>query len=252
MQKFRDVLSRWKRGDLSMMEGAELLGMSARQFRRYRGPLRGRRQGGADRSAAWQAVAQARSGGVMGRDGLLRLLAGARQASSMSLSWKRSTGCRATWKTSPASTSVRRSLGSRSGPSTKASSTQYWWACADWSVSSTARTMLARCAGAGRSCRLVAGGLSYGYAPVAGDKGKRIILLADAEIVRRILGTMSLGGRLGISTTISIDRACRRRAGVPGTPRPSTATCSAAQAFCRTNSMRAAWSGTRFGGQGSG
>jgi transposase len=37
MQKFRDVLSRWEAGDLSMMEAGELLGMSERQFRRYRG-----------------------------------------------------------------------------------------------------------------------------------------------------------------------------------------------------------------------
>jgi Helix-turn-helix domain len=36
MQKFRDVLSRWERGALSMMEAGELLGMSVRQFRRYR------------------------------------------------------------------------------------------------------------------------------------------------------------------------------------------------------------------------
>ncbi|MER9223998.1 ISNCY family transposase, partial [Mesorhizobium sp. M0644] len=36
MQKFRDVLSRWDRGDLSMLEAGELLGMSERQFRRYR------------------------------------------------------------------------------------------------------------------------------------------------------------------------------------------------------------------------
>jgi transposase len=36
MQKFRDVLGRWERGDLSMMEAGELLGMSERQFRRYR------------------------------------------------------------------------------------------------------------------------------------------------------------------------------------------------------------------------
>jgi predicted DNA-binding transcriptional regulator YafY len=36
MQKFRDVLSRWEAGDLSMMEAGELLGMSERQFRRYR------------------------------------------------------------------------------------------------------------------------------------------------------------------------------------------------------------------------
>jgi transposase len=36
MQKFSDVLSRWERGGLSMMEAGELLGMSERQFRRYR------------------------------------------------------------------------------------------------------------------------------------------------------------------------------------------------------------------------
>src|SRR5437868_6405876 len=36
MQKFRDVLSRWERGDLSMMEAGEVLGMSERQGRRYR------------------------------------------------------------------------------------------------------------------------------------------------------------------------------------------------------------------------
>ena len=35
MQKFRDVLSRWERGSLSMLEAGELLGMSERQFRRY-------------------------------------------------------------------------------------------------------------------------------------------------------------------------------------------------------------------------
>jgi hypothetical protein len=36
MEKFRDVLSRWERRELSMMEAGELLGMSERQFRRYR------------------------------------------------------------------------------------------------------------------------------------------------------------------------------------------------------------------------
>jgi hypothetical protein len=36
MQKFRDVLSRWEQRELSMMEAGELLGMSERQFRRYR------------------------------------------------------------------------------------------------------------------------------------------------------------------------------------------------------------------------
>ena len=37
MKKFRDILSRWELGELSMMEAGELLGMSERQFRRYRG-----------------------------------------------------------------------------------------------------------------------------------------------------------------------------------------------------------------------
>src|SRR5437867_5884209 len=33
MQKFRDVLSRWERRELSAMEAGEVLGMSERQFR---------------------------------------------------------------------------------------------------------------------------------------------------------------------------------------------------------------------------
>lgn len=37
MRKFRDVLSRWERRELSAMEAGELLGCSERQFRRYRG-----------------------------------------------------------------------------------------------------------------------------------------------------------------------------------------------------------------------
>jgi transposase len=36
MKKFRDVLSRWERRELSALEAGELLGMSERQFRRYR------------------------------------------------------------------------------------------------------------------------------------------------------------------------------------------------------------------------
>src|SRR2546428_12947853 len=36
MQKFRDVLSRWERKHLSAQEAGEILGMSERQFRRYR------------------------------------------------------------------------------------------------------------------------------------------------------------------------------------------------------------------------
>ncbi|MGO9743299.1 MAG: helix-turn-helix domain-containing protein [Roseiarcus sp.] len=37
MLKFRDVLSRWEASELSALEASELLGMSERQFRRYRG-----------------------------------------------------------------------------------------------------------------------------------------------------------------------------------------------------------------------
>src|SRR5579871_2100759 len=36
MQKFRDVLSRWEAGELSMLDAGELLGVSERQFLRYR------------------------------------------------------------------------------------------------------------------------------------------------------------------------------------------------------------------------
>jgi transposase len=36
MQKFRDVLSRWERKQLSALEASEILGCSERQFRRYR------------------------------------------------------------------------------------------------------------------------------------------------------------------------------------------------------------------------
>ncbi len=36
MRKFRDVLSCWERRELSQLEAGEMLGMSERQFRRYR------------------------------------------------------------------------------------------------------------------------------------------------------------------------------------------------------------------------
>ena len=36
MQKFCDVLSRWKARELSALEASEILGCSERQFRRYR------------------------------------------------------------------------------------------------------------------------------------------------------------------------------------------------------------------------
>jgi hypothetical protein len=37
MQKFRNVLSRWEAGELSMIEAGELLGVSEWQFPRYPG-----------------------------------------------------------------------------------------------------------------------------------------------------------------------------------------------------------------------
>ena len=37
MEKFTGVYDRWRRGDLSQAEAAELLGRSERQFRRYEG-----------------------------------------------------------------------------------------------------------------------------------------------------------------------------------------------------------------------
>jgi predicted DNA-binding transcriptional regulator YafY len=36
MQKFRDVLSRWERKELSALEASEIVGVSERQFRHYR------------------------------------------------------------------------------------------------------------------------------------------------------------------------------------------------------------------------
>jgi transposase len=36
MQKFEDVLRRWERRELSAIEAGEMLGVSERQFRRYR------------------------------------------------------------------------------------------------------------------------------------------------------------------------------------------------------------------------
>jgi hypothetical protein len=62
MQKFRDVLSRWERGDLSMLEAGELLGMSERQFRRYRDRYEvkftpgGRRVGHTGACVSWQIL----------------------------------------------------------------------------------------------------------------------------------------------------------------------------------------------------
>jgi hypothetical protein len=46
MLKFRDVLSRWEQRELSMMEAAEMLGMSERQFRRYRDRLKRKEKSG--------------------------------------------------------------------------------------------------------------------------------------------------------------------------------------------------------------
>ena len=56
MQKFRDVLSRWERKELSAMEAGEILGVSERQFRRYRHRYEEDGLAGACGPAAWQGV----------------------------------------------------------------------------------------------------------------------------------------------------------------------------------------------------
>ena len=69
MQKFRDVLSRWERGDLSMMEAGEVLGMSERQFRRYRDRFEeGGRRSRSGRPSFGQGLAEADRGGGGGAD----------------------------------------------------------------------------------------------------------------------------------------------------------------------------------------
>jgi len=67
MKKFRDVMSRWELGELSMMEAGELLGTSEWQLRRYRGRYEGT-GGGAGRATARQAVAKAGPGGGCAAD----------------------------------------------------------------------------------------------------------------------------------------------------------------------------------------
>ena len=67
MQKFRDVLSRWEAGELSMMDAGELLGNVGAAVPALPGSLRGGRRGGAARSAARQAVGEAGSGWRKGR-----------------------------------------------------------------------------------------------------------------------------------------------------------------------------------------
>jgi hypothetical protein len=68
MQKFRNVLSRWERKELSAMEAGELLGWSERQFRRYRRRYEddGLARGG--RSPARQGVDASGAGGQAGVD----------------------------------------------------------------------------------------------------------------------------------------------------------------------------------------
>ena len=68
MEKFSDVLRRWERGGLSMMEAGELLGMSERQFRRYRDRYEEDGAGWAGRRSARQGFAEAGSGGGRSAD----------------------------------------------------------------------------------------------------------------------------------------------------------------------------------------
>src|SRR5258708_37294017 len=63
MEKFRDVLSRWDAGELSMMEAGELLGMSERQFRRYRDRYE---EDGLEGLVDGRLVSRRRSGGRSG------------------------------------------------------------------------------------------------------------------------------------------------------------------------------------------
>ena len=71
MQKFRDVLGRWEAGSLSQLEAGELLGMSDRQFRRYRTRFEDEGESGLlDRRLG---KSQARSIGSAARDRMLDL-----------------------------------------------------------------------------------------------------------------------------------------------------------------------------------
>ena len=63
MQKFRDVLSRWERRELSMLEAGELLGCSERQVPALAGSPRGGGACGLGRPASWQGFGPARPRG---------------------------------------------------------------------------------------------------------------------------------------------------------------------------------------------
>src|SRR5208282_3825797 len=68
MLKFRDVLSRWEPSELSALEASELLGMSERQFRRYRARFEDEGAAGLLESAAWESLAASGSGERSGAD----------------------------------------------------------------------------------------------------------------------------------------------------------------------------------------
>jgi hypothetical protein len=76
-------------------------------------------------------------------------------------------------------------------------SIQFWLGFAGWWASYIARTT-AHKVRRGLSGRvgqgLNAGGRAYGYAPIAGDKGKRTIVEDEAQIIRRIFEEY-IGGR---------------------------------------------------------
>ena len=70
MEKFREVLSRWERKQLSAMEAGEILGCSERQFRRYRARYEEEGLAGTVRPSAGQGVCPAgadRQGGMDAR-----------------------------------------------------------------------------------------------------------------------------------------------------------------------------------------
>ena len=82
---------------------------------------------------------------------------------------------------------------------------------------------------------LSGGGLTYGYAPVPGQVGKRVIVENEADVVRRISRNTLLGARRATSPILSTTKECDRRAAAPGTLPQSTAMRGAGVAFSATS-----------------
>ena len=86
MQKFRDVLSRWEAGELSMLEAGELLGVSERQFRRYGTATRRTGEAGLVDRRLGRASAEAGPGGPRRADAGAALPRAATRAAPSSIS----------------------------------------------------------------------------------------------------------------------------------------------------------------------